>query len=131
MGTTLNRAAFEKLIQEDLDWLAKQPKSLERDHIWYLLQAASHVYYGPQVNPDGSISEFIPLSPEGLIECVKAGERKIPPPPPRPVLDRDKVYGPPNGFVVAVDPQDPTKGSRPATLFEEQRIRQDLFGKEG
>jgi RNA:NAD 2'-phosphotransferase (TPT1/KptA family) len=33
MGTTLNRHAFQRLIDEDLEWLLKQPRTLERDHI--------------------------------------------------------------------------------------------------
>lgn len=33
MGTTLNRRAYQRLIDEDLEWLDKQPRSLEREHI--------------------------------------------------------------------------------------------------
>lgn len=33
MGTTLNRHAYQRLINEDLEWLLKQPRTLERDHI--------------------------------------------------------------------------------------------------
>lgn len=33
MGTTLNRHAYQRLIDEDLEWLLKQPRTLERDHI--------------------------------------------------------------------------------------------------
>lgn len=29
----LNRPAYEQLLREDLDWLLKQPRTLERDHI--------------------------------------------------------------------------------------------------
>jgi hypothetical protein len=29
----LTKAAYEQLIAEDLEWLLKQPRTLERDHI--------------------------------------------------------------------------------------------------
>jgi hypothetical protein len=45
---TLNRTAFRKIIQEDLDWLLNQPRSLERDHIEHLLRHADRTYYGPE-----------------------------------------------------------------------------------
>jgi len=45
MVTTLNRKAFGKLISEDLDWLAKQPDSLEARHIHALLTDAVAAYY--------------------------------------------------------------------------------------
>ena len=35
--TVLNQAAYSKLIEEDLEWLMKQPRSLERDHIALIL----------------------------------------------------------------------------------------------
>lgn len=31
--STINRAALQQLIDEDLAWLREQPRSLERDHI--------------------------------------------------------------------------------------------------
>jgi hypothetical protein len=37
MPTTLNRKAYLGLIQEDLDWLLQQPRTLERDHIAHML----------------------------------------------------------------------------------------------
>ena len=33
MGMMVNREAYQKLIDEDIEWLMKQPRSLERDHI--------------------------------------------------------------------------------------------------
>lgn len=38
MPTTLNRAAYFKLVEEDLQWLLQQPRSLERDHIEHMLR---------------------------------------------------------------------------------------------
>ena len=33
MSMKLNRAGYQQLIDEDLAWLMKQPRTLERDHI--------------------------------------------------------------------------------------------------
>lgn len=33
MPCTLHKKAYQQLFDEDLDWLLKQPRSLERDHI--------------------------------------------------------------------------------------------------
>lgn len=38
MSLTLNSEAYRKLIREDLDWLLKQPRTLERDHIQHILE---------------------------------------------------------------------------------------------
>lgn len=38
MGTTMNRATYEKIIAEDLVWLLEQPHSLERMHIEQVLR---------------------------------------------------------------------------------------------
>lgn len=43
--TTMNLQAFEKLVAEDVEWLLKQPRTLERDHILHILQAAPQMYY--------------------------------------------------------------------------------------
>ena len=33
MGVMVNREAYQKLIDEDNEWLLKLPRSLEREHI--------------------------------------------------------------------------------------------------
>ena len=38
MGMMINREAYQKLIDEDIEWLMKQPRSLERDHIVSVLK---------------------------------------------------------------------------------------------
>jgi hypothetical protein len=38
MVCTLNKDAYERLIDEDLAWLREQPRTLERDHIEQCLQ---------------------------------------------------------------------------------------------
>ena len=45
MPTTLNREAYQKLIDEDIAWLERQPRSLERDHVIDVLRASvEHEY---------------------------------------------------------------------------------------
>lgn len=38
MPTTLNRQAYLNLVNEDLEWLLQQPRTLERDHIEHILR---------------------------------------------------------------------------------------------
>lgn len=45
MGTTLNRAGYEKLIAEDIAWLEKLPHSLEKDHILAVLRVSADREY--------------------------------------------------------------------------------------
>lgn len=45
MGTTLNRHAYQRLIDENLEWLSKQPRSLERDHIEGIIKRSLHHEY--------------------------------------------------------------------------------------
>ena len=46
MGCQLTRAAYEQLIAEDLDWLLKQPRTLERDHIALIVRRSPEDIYG-------------------------------------------------------------------------------------
>lgn len=40
MSSKLNRHAYEKMIAEDIAWLEKQPRTLERDHIVEVLRCS-------------------------------------------------------------------------------------------
>lgn len=51
MGTTLNRHAYQRLIDEDLEWLLKQPGSLERDHIEAIVRRSPENEYGSPSAP--------------------------------------------------------------------------------
>lgn len=52
MPTTLNKEAYCELIKEDLEWLEKQPRSLEHDHIRQILKWSIGVLYPePEQNP--------------------------------------------------------------------------------
>ena len=46
MGCRINKEAYEKLIEEDLDRLkTDMPRSLERDHIEVVLEASIDLLY--------------------------------------------------------------------------------------
>ena len=47
MGTTLNRHGYTKLIEEDIAWLEKQERTLEREHILAILKFAVSYEYDP------------------------------------------------------------------------------------
>ena len=38
MSVLISPEAYKRLLQEDLDWLLKQPESLEKDHIEAILK---------------------------------------------------------------------------------------------
>lgn len=46
MSMQICKEAYQKLINEDLQWLLKQPKSLERDHIEAVLRKSVELLYG-------------------------------------------------------------------------------------
>ena len=48
MGMIVNREAYQKLIDEDIEWLLKQPRSLERDHIISVLKKSVERLYGKE-----------------------------------------------------------------------------------
>lgn len=43
----LTKEYYQKLIDEDIDWLLKQPQSLERDHIRTILVWSVDALYPP------------------------------------------------------------------------------------
>lgn len=51
MGTTLNRHAYQRLVDEDLEWLLKQPRSLEREHIEGIVRQSPDLYYRADKEP--------------------------------------------------------------------------------
>ena len=48
MGMIVNREAYQKLIDEDIEWLMKQPRTLERDHIVSVLKNSVDRLYGKE-----------------------------------------------------------------------------------
>lgn len=45
MGTTMNKQAYQKLIDENVEWLLQQEKTLERDHIISIVKNSVTFYY--------------------------------------------------------------------------------------
>ena len=54
MTMKLNRSSYEALIAEDIVWLMRQPRTLERDHILAVLQVSADHEYGPKPKPCAS-----------------------------------------------------------------------------
>jgi len=55
MGIKLNTEAYRKLISEDIEWLKKQPRSLEQEHILAILEYESQhlpMYYHTSTHGD-------------------------------------------------------------------------------
>ena len=46
MGMMVNREVYQKLIDEDIEWILKQPRSLERDHIVSVFKNSIECIYG-------------------------------------------------------------------------------------
>lgn len=42
---TMNRDAFRRIVAEDIEWLERQPDSLEKSHIMHVLRDAPSRYY--------------------------------------------------------------------------------------
>ena len=54
MSHKLSPDAYKKLIDEDLAWLAAQPRTLERDHIIEIVKASLNHEYPPPTTPKES-----------------------------------------------------------------------------
>ena len=50
MGTKMNKESYQKLIDEDLEWLNKQPRTLERIHIADIVKESIDFYYPKQAD---------------------------------------------------------------------------------
>jgi len=69
----LNRAAYEKLITENLAWLDSMPRTLERDHIQLIVQLSPEREFGPKEPVDvADPSTTDAYDPDAfIIECMK------------------------------------------------------------
>lgn len=45
MASKLTKLAFKKLVEEDLEWLAKQPRNLEQQHVECIVRESSYWNY--------------------------------------------------------------------------------------
>lgn len=65
MSMRLNKPAYEQLVAEDLEWLSKQPRTLERDHVEVIVRASVDHCYPPEQPAKPS-----PAHPD----CIDCGE---------------------------------------------------------
>lgn len=49
MSGPMTRDAYERLIAEDLAWLAEQPRTLEREHIRGVVERSADHEYAPRL----------------------------------------------------------------------------------
>lgn len=55
MSMRMNRRAYQKLIDGDMEWLMKQPRTLEREHIEIILKLSPDKEYGkPAIDEDSN-----------------------------------------------------------------------------
>lgn len=47
MTTRLNRQAYQQLVDEDVAWLEKQPRTLEREHVILIVKSSVGWLYDP------------------------------------------------------------------------------------
>jgi hypothetical protein len=47
MSMRMNRAGYEAAVKEDIEWLLKQPRTLEREHVIAILVASVEHEYPP------------------------------------------------------------------------------------
>lgn len=65
-GCRLNRAAYQRLVDENLKWLREQRRTLEREHIERIVEASVNLLY-PARTPGGLTSE------ELVVACKNIG----------------------------------------------------------
>lgn len=66
MVMRLNREAYAKLIAENITWLDKQPRSLEREHIRQILLKVVEYEYGPAPVDESWPPPAVATSTEGI-----------------------------------------------------------------
>lgn len=49
MSQKMNRESFVQLVTENIEWLMKQPRTLEREHTIGILKECVDFYYPPEV----------------------------------------------------------------------------------
>jgi len=76
MSMRINRESFEKLIEGDKNWLLKQPRSLERDHIEEVLDEITDLVYGKEDDdyPETIVYRQHPMSDETIERIIAAHE---------------------------------------------------------
>ena len=68
MSSKITKEAYEKLIAEDIEWLEKQPHSLENDHIKAIVRDSVNFYYPEK--------KEIKIDVESFVRSMETGRRK-------------------------------------------------------
>lgn len=70
MSSKLMRHAYERLIAEDLEWLNKQPHTLENEHIRCVLECSADLHYPPAADAVKTAAKACLADPAGTpIPC--------------------------------------------------------------
>lgn len=54
MSIKICREAYQKMIDGDIEWLLRQPRDLERDHIEAVLRKSVELLYGKEIDNEQS-----------------------------------------------------------------------------
>jgi hypothetical protein len=69
----MNRASYERMIAENIEWLEQQPRTLERDHVIAIVKASADHEYGagtPEPAPATCATcQYAGTASEGTREC--------------------------------------------------------------
>jgi len=68
MGTTMNKSTYEAMIKENIEWLKKQPRTLEREHIIQIVEQSVNFYY-----PENDALVSVSL-PKETFTCTLCGD---------------------------------------------------------
>lgn len=69
MSTRISKAAYQRLIDEDLVWLLRQPRTLERNHIEQILRQSVESYY-PTGKSNNSVVVISKTPDPSVVKCV-------------------------------------------------------------
>jgi hypothetical protein len=88
----MNRASYERMIAENIEWLEQQPRTLERDHVIAIVKASADHEYGagtPEPAPATCATcQYAGSASEGTARVLSPGvararARGLIPPSPR------------------------------------------------
>jgi predicted RNase H-like nuclease (RuvC/YqgF family) len=73
----MSRDAYERIVQEDVEWLLKQPDTLERHHIEQLLLDSPRMYYADNYTDMSRRVSVLSSKIKELAESTLAAARAI------------------------------------------------------
>lgn len=82
----MNRSTFEGLIKENLEWLAQQPRTLEREHIRVIVEQSPTAFYGADAEEMAALKARADAAQKKLEALAKAADAVLKYREPGPVL---------------------------------------------